>query len=82
MKVYRCERFDGIAGLALCEEPDPAPPGPHQVLVQVNASSLNFRELLRMNGAFRNWMAPNYIPVSDGAGVVLPPRGTAGESAW
>jgi len=71
MKLYRCERFEGIAGLALCEEPDPEPPGPHEVLVQVNASSLNFRELLLMNGAYRNWMAPNYIPVSDGAGVVL-----------
>ncbi|APA89569.1 NAD(P)-dependent alcohol dehydrogenase (plasmid) [Paraburkholderia sprentiae WSM5005] len=71
MKLYRCERFEGIAGLALCEEPDPAPPGVHQVLVQVNASSLNFRELLLMKGAFRDWMAPNFIPASDGAGVVL-----------
>ncbi|MEX3854976.1 NAD(P)-dependent alcohol dehydrogenase [Paraburkholderia sp. BR10923] len=71
MKLYRCERFEGIAGLALCEEPDPAPPGAHQVSVQVNASSLNFRELLLMNGAFRDWMAPNFIPASDGAGVVL-----------
>ncbi|MBB5499691.1 NAD(P)-dependent alcohol dehydrogenase [Paraburkholderia sp. MM5384-R2] len=71
MKLYRCERFEGIAGLALREEPDPAPPGAHQALVQVNASSLNFRELLLINGAYRDWMAPNFIPASDGAGVVL-----------
>ncbi|PTB18861.1 NAD(P)-dependent alcohol dehydrogenase [Trinickia symbiotica] len=71
MKLYRCERFEGIAGLALCEEPDPPPPRDHQVLIQVNASSLNFRELLLMNGAFRDWMAPNFIPASDGAGVVI-----------
>ncbi|MGF6789597.1 zinc-dependent alcohol dehydrogenase family protein [Paraburkholderia sp. 35.1] len=71
MKLYRCERFEGIAGLALREEPDPAPPDAHQVLVQVNASSLNFRELLLINGAYRDWMAPNFIPASDGAGVVL-----------
>ncbi|MBB5460381.1 NAD(P)-dependent alcohol dehydrogenase [Paraburkholderia sp. Cpub6] len=71
MKLYRCERFEGIAGLALREEPDPAPPGAHQVLVQINASSLNFRELLLINGAYRDWMAPNFIPASDGAGVVL-----------
>jgi NADPH:quinone reductase-like Zn-dependent oxidoreductase len=71
MKLYRCERFEGIAGLAMREEPDPPPPGPHEVLVQVNASSLNYRELLLMNGAFRDWMQPNFIPVSDGAGVVL-----------
>ena len=71
MKLYRCERFEGISGLALREEPDPPPPGAHEVLVQVNASSLNFRELLLMNGLFRDWMAPNFIPASDGAGVVL-----------
>jgi NADPH:quinone reductase-like Zn-dependent oxidoreductase len=71
MKLYRCERFEGISGLALCEEPDPSPPGPREVLVQVTASSLNFRELLLMNGAYRDWMAPNFIPVSDGAGIVL-----------
>ena len=71
MKLYRCERFDGIAGLALHEEPDPPPPRGHDVLVRVNASSLNFRELLLMNGAYRDWMAPNFIPGSDGAGVVL-----------
>ncbi|TDY27029.1 NADPH:quinone reductase-like Zn-dependent oxidoreductase [Paraburkholderia sp. BL6665CI2N2] len=71
MKLYRCARIEGITGLEFCEEPDLPPPGPHQVLMKVNASSLNFRELLFMRGALGDWLRPNYIPVSDGAGTVV-----------
>jgi NADPH:quinone reductase-like Zn-dependent oxidoreductase len=71
MKLYRCATIEGMARLTLCEEPDPPPPGPHQVLVKVNASSLNFRELLFMSGAFGDRLPPNFIPASDGAGTVI-----------
>jgi NADPH:quinone reductase-like Zn-dependent oxidoreductase len=39
--------------------------------MKVNASSLNFRDLMIMNGAFRDLMSPNFIPASDGAGTVI-----------
>ncbi|TDN59235.1 NAD(P)-dependent alcohol dehydrogenase [Paraburkholderia sp. BL10I2N1] len=71
MKLYRCARMEGIAGLELREEPDLPSPGPHQVLMKVNASSLNFRELLFMNGALGDSLRPDFIPASDGAGTVV-----------
>ncbi len=54
----------GIDGLLLREVDDPVP-GPGEVLVRVEATSLNFRDLL-LAERLRN----DRIPLSDGAGVV------------
>ena len=73
MKVYRIDSYTGPAGLGLHEEPDPAPPTGHQVVVRVRASSLNYRELLDVQGALAR-MVPlpeRRIPGSDAAGEVI-----------
>lgn len=50
-------------------EASPRPPGPGEVLVKVRASSLNYHDLLVVNGGIPT--APGRIPLSDGAGDVV-----------
>lgn len=63
----------GAANLKVVELPDPAP-GPGEVLVRMKAVSLNYRDLLMINGMYggRAPTAPDdkIIPFSDGCGVV------------
>ena len=56
----------GIETLAQIERPDPEP-GPGQVLVRVQAVSLNHRDL----GLARRGTSAPVVPASDGAGVVV-----------
>ncbi len=59
-----------IDALRLIERPDPAP-GPGQVLVRVRATSLNYRDLITIEGAYaRSAPKPDLVPLSDGAGEV------------
>ena len=62
-------RGDGIARLARVDLEAPEP-GPHEVVVEVRAAALNYRDLLVVNGT-AHWKPPApRIPVSDGVGVV------------
>jgi len=57
-------------GLQLRRADHPAAePGPHQVLVQIAAASLNYRDLLTLQDAHSN--REGLVPLSDGAGTVL-----------
>ncbi|MBT2143417.1 MULTISPECIES: NAD(P)-dependent alcohol dehydrogenase [unclassified Rhodanobacter] len=50
----------------------PAPrPGPHEVLVRMEAASLNFRDQMLVNGDLYRGVPLPIVPVSDGAGTVL-----------
>ena len=73
MKVYRIDSYTGPAGLGLYDEPDPGTPTGHQVVVRVRASSLNYRELLDVQGALARMLPlpERRIPGSDAAGEVL-----------
>lgn len=51
------------------ERPEPAP-GPGEVLVDVRAISLNYRDLLVIRGVYNPKFKLPAIPISDGAGVV------------
>jgi NADPH:quinone reductase-like Zn-dependent oxidoreductase len=44
MRVYRFDRFDGLHGLTLHDEPTPKPQR-GEVLVKVRAVSLNYRDI-------------------------------------
>lgn len=68
MKSYRIESF-GLDGLRLHEGPDPAP-GPGQVCVDVRAVSLNYRDLLMVEGSYNPRLALPLVPCSDGVGLV------------
>ncbi len=60
----------GLEHLKIVERPDPAP-GHGEVLVRMKAVSLNFRDLLMVQGAYSRAAAALPItPFSDGCGVV------------
>lgn len=61
----------GLDNLEVVERPDPEP-GPGEVLVRVRAATLNYRDLLTVEGGYgRRQRTGNLIPVSDGAGEVV-----------
>jgi alcohol dehydrogenase len=60
----------GLSNLALRDVPDPKP-GPGQVLVRMRAASLNFRDLLTLDGKYGGMQKrENLILLSDGAGEI------------
>lgn len=69
MKCYELQGPSGIDGLALVERPVPAP-GAGEVLVRLNAATLNYRDLLIVKGGYGSRQKFPLIPVSDGAGLV------------
>jgi NADPH:quinone reductase-like Zn-dependent oxidoreductase len=69
MKVFTT-RGDGIAALKIEERPPPAP-GRNEILVQMKAAALNYRDLLLTNGVRTLKPTGPRIPASDGVGVVV-----------
>src|SRR5947209_2465735 len=61
----------GLDELKVVEAPDPKP-GPGEVLVRMRAVSLNYRDLLMVNGIYGRGPAAGgpIVPFSDGCGVV------------
>lgn len=61
----------GLDNLSVVERPDPKP-GPGQVTVRMRALSLNYRDLLMVNGMYSRGSAEagSITPFSDGCGVV------------
>src|SRR5689334_16672086 len=61
----------GLDRIEVVEKPDPTP-GPGEVLVRMRAVSLNYRDLLMMNGGYGRAQAAAgaVTPFSDGCGVV------------
>jgi NADPH:quinone reductase-like Zn-dependent oxidoreductase len=68
MQAWRIPSF-GIDKLSLDELPTPQP-GPGEVLVEIHAVSLNYRDLMTVKGSYNPKLKPNRIPCSDGAGIV------------
>ncbi len=68
MQLWTIPSF-GIDRLARREAPIPDP-GPGQVVVEVQAGSLNYRDLMVVTGKYSPDMPLPRIPLSDGAGVV------------
>ena len=60
---------DGIGELRMTSVPVPAP-APHEVLIRIEALSLNYRDLLVINGEAAWRPAKPVVPVSDAAGTV------------
>jgi NADPH:quinone reductase-like Zn-dependent oxidoreductase len=68
MKVWQIEGSYGIDNLRLADAPEPVP-GPGQIVVEMKAASLNYRDLLTVQGYGGAYKLP-LIPFSDGAGIV------------
>lgn len=69
MKAFEIQKF-GIDELALVERDRPTP-GPNDVLVKLNAASLNYRDLMVVSGTYNPRMKLPAVPLSDGAGEVI-----------
>ena len=69
MRAYRLNAF-GLDHLQRTELPEPQP-GPGQVLVRMQAASLNYRDLLVARGELYRGLDLPLVPVSDGAGTVV-----------
>ena len=68
MQQWQIPAF-GIDSLALVEQDVPAP-GPGQVKVSVKAVSLNYRDLMVVQGRYNPKLAMPRVPCSDGAGEI------------
>ncbi|GAA6023294.1 hypothetical protein JCM10207_006224 [Rhodosporidiobolus poonsookiae] len=69
-RVYRLASRTGPSALQQSTEPLP-PLAPTDLLIQLKAVSLNFRDISIADGRYPFPVAANVIPCSDGAGVVL-----------
>jgi NADPH:quinone reductase-like Zn-dependent oxidoreductase len=69
VKAYEIQNF-GIDGLVLADRAQPEP-GPNQVLVRMQAWSLNYRDLLTIAGRYNPRLTLPQIPLSDGAGEIV-----------
>jgi NADPH:quinone reductase-like Zn-dependent oxidoreductase len=70
MRSYRLDRPGSIDGLILRREHTPAP-GSRDVLIRVQASALNVRDLLVVEGRTQAPVKSGIVPLSDGAGEVV-----------
>lgn len=74
MRRYEIREPKGI-GSVECVERDEPRPGPGEVLVEMRAWSLNYRDLAMPRGGYpgndKALRAPPLVPVSDGAGEVV-----------
>lgn len=68
-KAYEIKDRFGIDALVVSERPQPKP-GPGQVLLQMRAWSLNYRDLLVVKGQYNPRLRMPLVPLSDGVGVV------------
>lgn len=68
MRAYTLPQF-GLEHLKL-EEADPPRPGLGEVLIDIRAFSLNFRDLMVIKGLYNPRLKLPAVPISDGAGVV------------
>ena len=68
MRCYQVERF-GLDDLRMAERASLLP-GPGQALVDIRAVSLNYRDLMMVQGLYNPKQKLPLVPCSDGAGVV------------
>ncbi len=70
MRAWEIQNGFGLDNLRLAERPDPRP-GPGHVLIRVRAVSLNYRDLLTVEGKYNPKQKLPLVPCSDGAGEVV-----------
>jgi len=70
MRAFQIQDSFGLDNLKPTERPDPCP-GANEVVVRMRAVSLNYRDILTVNGAYNPKQPLPLIPCSDGAGEVI-----------
>ncbi len=69
MKLFEVRDRFGLDQLVAGERPDPSP-GPREALVRIRAASLNYRDLLVVEGKYNPRLKLPRVPLSDGAGEI------------
>jgi NADPH:quinone reductase-like Zn-dependent oxidoreductase len=69
MEAYHIDRFGSVDGIVLRSSEDPRP-GRKEVLMQLRANSLNYRDLMVLKGGGRGPTKIGVVSLSDGAGEV------------
>lgn len=70
MQVWQLEEGFALEKLVRAERPE-AEPGPGEVLLEMRAASLNYRDWLTINGGYGARNKLPLIPLSDGVGAVV-----------
>lgn len=71
VKSYHLQTQGDVASLVLRQHDDPKP-GRRQVLVRIQAASLNYRDIMILEGRYgRIPFLPGIVPLSDGAGEIF-----------
>jgi NADPH:quinone reductase-like Zn-dependent oxidoreductase len=70
MKLYELQPKSGFDSITRAQRADPRP-GPGEVLLRMQAWSLNYRDLLVARGAYGAPPQTGLVPLSDGAGEVV-----------
>ena len=71
MKAYELHGNTGLDVLTRVTNREERHPGPGEVQVRVRATSLNYRDLMIVNGKYGRGAQPGVVPLSDGAGEVV-----------
>ena len=69
MRAVQVKGFGGVDQLELVELPDPEPQ-PGQVRIRVEASGLNYADVMQREGLYPGGPKPPFIPGLEAAGVV------------
>jgi NADPH2:quinone reductase len=64
MKAVVCEAFGGPEVLALCDVPDPPPPGPDEIQVRIEARGVQYVDVLMLAGKYQFRPEPPFIPAA------------------
>lgn len=69
MRAVLCTEYGSYENLTVAETEDPVP-GTGQVLIEVHAASLNFPDLLVVQGLYQFKPEPPFVPGAEAAGIV------------
>lgn len=70
MRAWQIDGAFGLDNLKLVERPDPKPRA-GEVVIRMGAASLNYRDLLMVEGAYNPRQPLPLVPCSDGVGTVV-----------
>lgn len=70
MKAWRIEEAFGVEHLSLADLPTPSPKA-GEVLLKMNAASLNYRDMVTVAGGYGKTVKIPLIPCSDGVGTLV-----------
>lgn len=70
MRAWEVSHTFGLGSLVCVERPEPEP-GPDEVLIRMRAASLNYRDLMMVEGRYNPKQPLPLIPLSDGVGEVV-----------